>query len=55
MHKVVIDGISGNISFLVQLGKCGAISEVDPTTVVYYVIKYLSEPCTLQEYRTKDV
>ena len=37
---------------LVQLGKYGVINAVDPTTMGYYVIKYLSEPFTLQEDQT---
>ena len=50
MPKVLIDGISDNMAPLAQLGKYGAINAVDPTTMIYYVIKYLSEPYTLQEY-----
>ena len=54
MHKAVIDGISENVVSIVQLGKYGAIHAADPTTMGYYVIKYLSEPYTLQEYQTTD-
>ena len=49
MNKVVLDGISYNMTSLVQLGKYGAINAVDLTTTRYYLIKYLSEPYTLQE------
>ena len=37
--KVVLDGISDNMSALVQNGKYGAINTVDPTTMGYYVVK----------------
>ena len=33
MHKVVIDGISDNITSLVQLGKYGSIIAADTTTM----------------------
>ena len=49
MHKVVLDGISKNMAYIAQLGKYGANNAADPTTMRYYVIKYLSEPYTLQE------
>ena len=51
VHKVVLDGISDNMSSLLQLGKYGDINSEDTTTIGYYVIKYLSEPYTLQEYQ----
>ena len=54
MNKVLIDGISDSIASLAQLGKYGAINAADPTTMGYYVIKYLSEPCTLQEDQATD-
>ena len=43
------------MEFLVQFGKYCAINVVDSTTMGYYVIKYLSEPYTLQEEQTTDV
>ena len=52
MYKIVLDGISDNMESLVQLGKYSAINEADPTKMGYDVIKYLSEPYTLQEYQT---
>ena len=48
VHNVVIDRISENMDSLAQLGKYGAIKEEDPTTMVYYIIKCLSEPYKLQ-------
>ena len=43
LHKVVIYGVSDNMASIVQLGQYGAIKTVDPTTMVYYIIKYLYE------------
>ena len=40
------------MAYLVQLGKYGAINAEYPTTMDYYVIKYLSEILKLQEYQT---
>ena len=37
---------------ILHLGECDAINAADPTTMGYYVINYLSEPYTLQEYQT---
>ena len=48
VHKIVLDVISDNMEYLVQLGKYGAINASDPTTMGYYVIYYLSKPYTLQ-------
>ena len=42
------------MSALVQNGKYGAINTADPTTMVYYVIKFITEPSTLQYYKTVD-
>ena len=44
VRKVVLDGISENMAFLVQLGNYGAINAAVPTTKGYYVMTYLSEP-----------
>ena len=52
MHKVVFYGIIENMSPLLQLRKYVAINKYNPTTMVYFVIKYLSEPYALQEYQT---
>ena len=53
VHKVVMYGISDNMASLIQLEKFGAINALYPTTMGYYVIKFLSEPYTLQEDHTK--
>ena len=54
VQKVVLYGIIDNKDSLLQLGKYGAINPADPTTMVFYVINYLSEPYTLHEYQTID-
>ena len=54
MHKVVLDGTSEHMAYLVQLGKYGAINAVDPTTMGCYMIKYLYEQNTPQEDQTTD-
>ena len=48
----MLDGISDNMSPVLQLGKYGAINAADPTIMVYYVKMYLSEPYPIQEYQT---
>ena len=50
VNKVVIDDIISKMA----LGKYGAINAAGPTTIVYYVVKFLSEPYTLQENQTTD-
>ena len=47
----MLDEISDNTASLVQLGKYGDINAADQTTMGYYVIKYISELYTLQEYQ----
>ena len=54
VNKVVLDGISDNISALFQNGKYGVINTTDPTTIGYYVVKVLSEPHKLQYYKKID-
>ena len=54
MHKVVLYGISDNMSELVQNEKYGAINTADTTKMGYYVVKFLSEPKTLQYYKIVD-
>ena len=44
VHKVVLDGISENMTFLAQLGKSADINVTDQNIMGYYVITYLSEP-----------
>ena len=48
MHKVVLYGISDNMSALVHNGKYGVINTADPTKMGYYFVKLLSELYTLQ-------
>ena len=48
MRKFVLDGISDNMSALVQNGNYGAINTIDPTKIGHYVFKFLSEPYMLQ-------
>ena len=43
VHQVVLDGISDNIASLVQSGKYGAMNTTYKYTMVYYVIKFVSE------------
>ena len=54
VHKVLLDGIGDNMSELVQNGKYGAIYTKYPTTMGYYVVKFLSEPYTLQDNKTVE-
>ena len=48
IHQVVLDGISGKMSALVQIGQYGAINTTDTTTIGYCVIEFISEPYTIQ-------
>ena len=54
MHKVLLDGINDNMSEIVHNGKYGSINTVDPTTIVYYVVRFLLESYTLQDDKTVD-
>ena len=54
MNKVLPDGISANMASLVQTGKYGAINAIDPTTLRYYVVKYVSYAFIIQEDITTD-
>ena len=53
VHKVGLYVTIDSTTSLVQSRKYGATNEMDTTTMGYYVIKYLSEPYTLQEVKTK--
>ena len=53
-HQVIIDDINNNIPVWVKNGQYGAIDTTDTTTMVYYVIKLLSDAYKLQEYTTCD-
>ena len=50
----MFDGISDNMYSLVKLGIYGAINAAHITKMGYYLIKYISEPYTLQKDQTKD-
>ena len=52
IHQVVLDGISENMSSLVQLGMYGAINTDDTTTNGLYVIQFISDAYTLQSNTT---
>ena len=41
VHKVVLDGISENMSALFQNGEYGAMNTAYPITMGYYVVKLL--------------
>ena len=49
-----LDVISKHLASLLHLGKYGDTNSVEPTTMGYYVIKYLYVPYTLQEEQTID-
>ena len=51
LNKLFLDGICDIMASLVQLGKYCDINAADPTTMVYYVIIYLSDSYTLQTYQ----
>ena len=52
MYRVVLDSISDKMAELEKTGKHGDIIKTDTKTLGYYVIKFLSEAYTIQEYRT---
>ena len=54
IHQVVLDGISDNMSSLVESGKYRAIKTTDTSTNVFYVIMFTSGAYTLQENTTID-
>ena len=49
VHKFLLVDISDNMYALVNNGKYGAINTENPTTIGYYVVRFLSEPYTLQD------
>ena len=49
MNKVVLDGISDKMFALVHNGEYGAINTAYPTTMGYYVFKFLPEQYILQD------
>ena len=54
IYQVLLDDIINNMALLVQYGKYGSMKTTYSTTMVYYVIKFVSEAYTLQEYITPD-
>ena len=52
IHQVVLYGISDNTTLLVQSGIYGSMNKIDPTTLVYYVVMYVSEAYKLKEETT---
>ena len=54
IHQVVIDGISDNMTLLVESGKYGSINTTDTKTNGFYVIMLTSEAYTLQDNTTID-
>ena len=53
-HKVIIDGITENITSLVQSGMYGDINTDDTTKNGFYVIKFIPEAYKLQNNTTID-
>ena len=54
IHNIILDIISENMDSLVYTGIYGAINITDIETMEYYVIRYVSDTFTLQEYTTID-
>ena len=48
IHQVLLDGISDNMTALVQTGKYGAINTIDTTKMGYYVKTIMSLAYTLK-------
>ena len=47
--KVVLGGINENMASLEQTAMYGVINTIDPTTVGYYVVKFLFTALKIQE------
>ena len=54
VNQVVLDETSTNMESLVQTGKDANTNDTYPTTIGYYVEKYVSDTFTIQEYITRD-
>ena len=54
MHKVVLYGISDNMSAIFQNIKYGEINTADLITMGYYVVKFSSAPYALQYDKKVD-
>ena len=50
ISKVLLHGISENMSWLVYTGECGTINTTDPKIMGYYFVKSLYNTLTLNEY-----
>jgi hypothetical protein len=48
-HHSILGAMEAHMSLMICEGEVGAIGTVDEATMGYYVIKWLSKPCTLQE------
>ena len=54
MNQVVLDIIGDNMEYIVNTGKYGSTSAIYPTTVGYYVGKFLLDSVTLKGCNTTD-
>ena len=54
MYKVVLDGISDNMSAIFHNEIYGAINTSDTIKMGYYLVKLLSEPYMLQDNKTVE-
>ena len=52
INNTIIDVISDNMLSLVQLSIYGYVSTTDPKTTYFYVINFVSDTITSQEYNT---
>ena len=49
LHHSVLGAMEARMSLMIREGEVGAIGTADEATMGYYVVKWLSEPYTLQE------
>ncbi len=49
MHHSILGTMEANMSLMIRKGEVGAIRTADEAMMGYYVVKWLSEPYTLQE------
>jgi hypothetical protein len=49
LHHSVLGAMEAHMSLMIRKGKVGVIGTADKAMMGYYVIKWLSEPYTLQE------
>ena len=49
IHKILLDGISDNMTSLAMTDKYGANTTTDTTTMGFYAVKYMSYAFTLQQ------